>query len=235
MAIGRTPLATATAAASAAGVSAAIRRSAGVAATDAPSRSRRAGRIADLPTLGPSGPPAAITEHVAVIKAWEQAQLDQRSRAQRIGMWLTRSLSGGWAITIHLVVFTGWIAMNNGVVPGVTAFDRFPYPLLTTSVSLEAIVLSLLVLSTQNHLSIQADRRAHLDLQIDLLVEREMTAVLAILRSMQRHLNIDVSVPEAQLQELVAQTDVASIAELTAELSPGPDDAAQRGDEGANR
>ena len=168
-----------------------------------------------------SSPAAAITEHVAVIKAWEQAQLDQRSHAERIGMWLTRSLSGGWALTFHLVWFAAWILVNNGLVPGLTPFDPFPYSLLTTSVSLEAIMLSLLVLSTQNHLSIQADRRAHLDLQIDLLVEREMTAVLAILRGMQRHFDIDVAIPESQLQDLVAKTDVASVAELTAELSPG--------------
>ena len=87
-------------------------------------------------------------------------------------------------------------------------------------------MLSLLVLSTQNQLSIQADRRAHLDLQIDLLVEREMTAVLTILHGIERHLQIDTPIPESQLQELVAPTDVASIAELTAELSPGPDDVA---------
>ena len=115
--------------------------------------------------------------------------------------------------------------INNRLVPGLPAFDPFPYSLLTTAVSLEAIMLSLLVLSTQNHLSIQADRRAHLDLQIELLVEREMTAVLAILHGMQRHLHIDVPIPESQLQDLAAQTDVASIAELTAELSPGPEDA----------
>jgi len=48
-------------------------------------------------------------------------------------------------------------------------------------VSLEAIFLALFVLASQNRLAKQSDLRANLDLQIDLLVEREMTAVLQLL------------------------------------------------------
>src|SRR5918994_1741201 len=59
---------------------------------------------------------------------------------------------------------------------------RFPFPFLTLTVSLEAIFLALFVLASQNRLARQADRRSHLDLQIDLLAEREMTAVLHLLQ-----------------------------------------------------
>jgi uncharacterized membrane protein len=48
------------------------------------------------------------------------------------------------------------------------------------TVSLEAIFL--FVLASQNRLSRQSDKRSHLDLQIDLLAEREMTAVLQLLQ-----------------------------------------------------
>jgi uncharacterized membrane protein len=190
------------------------------------SRDVQPGTAAGLAQAPPpsADPPSAIAEHVAVIKAWEAAQLQNRSRSERIGLRLTQSLSGGWALTLHLLWFAGWVLVNSGKVPGVAAFDPFPYSLLTTSVSLEAILLSLLVLSTQNHLSIQADRRSHLDLQIDLLVEREMTAVLTILQGMQRHLNIDVPIPESQLTELAEQVDVASLAQMTTELTPGPEE-----------
>ncbi len=56
-----------------------------------------------------------------------------------------------------------------------TPFDPFPFPLLTMAVSLEAIILAWFVLASQNRLSRQ---RSHLNLQIDLLTEREMIAVL---------------------------------------------------------
>ena len=58
------------------------------------------------------------------------------------------------------------------------------------TVSLEAIFLALFVLASQNRLGRQADKRAHLDLQIDLLAEREMTAVLQILQDIASHLKV---------------------------------------------
>ena len=49
------------------------------------------------------------------------------------------------------------------------------------TVSLEAIFLALFVLASQNRLTEEADERARLDLQIDLMAEREMTAVVRLL------------------------------------------------------
>jgi uncharacterized membrane protein len=51
----------------------------------------------------------------------------------------------------------------------------FPFVFLTMIVSLEAIFLTLFVLATQNRMTVDADRRAHLDLQVNLLSEQEMT------------------------------------------------------------
>jgi uncharacterized membrane protein len=68
--------------------------------------------------------------------------------------------------------------------PNQTAFDPSPFPFLTMAVSLEAIFLALFVLSSQNRLTGQADKRSRLGLPIDLLAEREMTAVLQLLQDM---------------------------------------------------
>jgi uncharacterized membrane protein len=70
--------------------------------------------------------------------------------------------------------------VNVGVIRAVRPFDPFPFPCLTMTVSLEAIFLALFVLASQNRLARQTDKRSHLDLQVDLLAEREMTAVLAV-------------------------------------------------------
>ena len=61
------------------------------------------------------------------------------------------------------------------------------------TVSLEAIFLALFVLASQNRLSRQADKRSHLDLQIDLLAEREMTAVLHLLQDIARHIEVQTN------------------------------------------
>ena len=90
--------------------------------------------------------------------------------------------------------------MNVGLVPGFAPFDPFPFPFLTMTVSLEAIFLALFVLASQSHLARQSDQRSHLDLQIDLLAEREMTAVLQLLRDIATHLQVDTKVTPSQLR-----------------------------------
>ena len=80
-----------------------------------------------------------------------------------------------------------WIGLNVGWFGGVEPFDPFPFPFLTMTVSLEAIFLALFVLASQNRLARQSDMRAHLNLQIDLLAEREMTAVLRLLQDLTAH------------------------------------------------
>jgi uncharacterized membrane protein len=87
--------------------------------------------------------------------------------------------------------------------------------LLTTFVSLEAIFLALFVLASQNRLATQADKRAHLDLQIDLLAEREMTAVLQLLQDIATHLGVAHSTGTPQIRDLAKETDVH---ELTSKL-----------------
>jgi uncharacterized membrane protein len=56
------------------------------------------------------------------------------------------------------------------------------------AVLLEAIFLALFVLASQNRLARQSDKRTHLDLLIDLLAEREMTAVLQLPQDIAQHL-----------------------------------------------
>ena len=149
-----------------------------------------------------------MEENVRAIKDWEQAAMHSRSRAERVSEWITSSAGRGPVLLAHLLWFVGWTAVNLDVVPGLRPFDPFPFPLLTTMVSLEAIFLALFVLSSQNRLATQADKRAHLDLQIDLLAEREMTAVLQLLQDIAAHLGVSSGVGTPQIQELAKETDV---------------------------
>jgi len=79
---------------------------------------------------------------------------------------------------------------------GLKAFDPYPYGLLTMVVSLEAIFLSTFVLISQNRLSLEADRRADLDLHVGLLAEAEMTRALKMLEAIQQKLGIACDDPD---------------------------------------
>src|SRR5205085_1296848 len=83
-----------------------------------------------------------------------------------------------------------WILLNIGF-EGMKPFDPFPYGLLTTIVSLEAIFLSTFVLVSQNRQAAIAEQRAELDLQINLLTEYELTRVLLLVDSLAEKMEID--------------------------------------------
>lgn len=174
-------------------------------------------------TTGNRGPDStfcsAVEENVEAIKSWERATLLARSKAEQLSDWIASTAASGPVLLFHVIWFTVWVAANAGVIRGVRPFDPFPYPFLTSTVSLEAIFLALFVLASQNRLARQTDKRSHLNLQIDLLAEREMTAVLRLLHDIARHLDVKTSVTADQLRDLVKNTDLHGLTTRMEELA----------------
>jgi uncharacterized membrane protein len=150
----------------------------------------------------------AVDENIHAIRRWEQEALHSRSTAERLSDRITTVAGSGPVQLAHVAWFAFWISVNTGLVSSVRPFDPFPFPLLTTVVSLEAIFLALFVLASQNRLSHQSDKRAHLDLQVDLLAEREMTAVLQLLQDIANHLGVKGTLTRDQIRDLTKKTDI---------------------------
>jgi len=113
-----------------------------------------------------------------------------RSLQDRIADGITE-FSGRLAfVYFHVIWFGAWLLLNTGSF-GVRVFDPYPYGLLTMLVSLEAIFLSTFVLISQNRMGQEADRRAELDLHVDLLTEAELTRVLKMLHAIHDKLGIE--------------------------------------------
>lgn len=76
------------------------------------------------------------------------------------------------------------------------------------------------MLIAQNQMSRQTDERDHLDLQVNLLAEQEMTVVLRMLRRISEKLGIPADSAEStRADQLTLETNVLTIAEkLRAEL-----------------
>jgi uncharacterized membrane protein len=123
-------------------------------------------------------------KNVRTIADLEHSALHQRSLTARIGDAVCKAAGSGLFILAHLAWFSTWIVLNSGKVGSFEPFDPFPFTFLTFVVSLEAIFLSIFVLVSQNRMSHQADRRAHLDLQVNLLAEEENTMMLRMLREL---------------------------------------------------
>jgi CRP/FNR family transcriptional regulator, cyclic AMP receptor protein len=76
-------------------------------------------------------------------------------------------------LALHAAWFLIWIGLNT--VPGLLAFDPFPFGLLTMCVSLEAIFLSVIVLLSQNRQSEKDRIRADVDYEVNLKAELEVS------------------------------------------------------------
>lgn len=109
-------------------------------------------------------------------------------------------------LAINVAVFAVWIVLNVGILPGLEPFDPFPFSLLTMAVSLEAILLTIIVLISQNFQSRIAHMRAELEFEIDVRTEREVTKLISMLRAVQERLGIDRHDPE--LPEMEQETDI---------------------------
>jgi len=101
-----------------------------------------------------------------------------------------------------------WLSWN---AVSARSFDPYPFPLLSVVLSFEAVFLTSFVLIRQNTMDRQSQRRNHLDLQINLLAEKEATNVLKALHEMAAHFGIRLS-SEAEGKELAQDTPVDRIA-----------------------
>lgn len=170
-----------------------------------------------------SGVPTHVAEENIRAVARIQREAEQRRTfAQRVSDHVSSFASRESTVVWHFVWFAIWIAANVRLLP-LRPFDPFPFSLLTTMVSLEAIFLTLFVLASQNRLTQEADRRAHLDLQVNLLAEQEMTVVLQMLKEICEHLELHDTIQSRKFIELVQRTDVGQLAEHV-ERTLGPDD-----------
>jgi uncharacterized membrane protein len=151
-------------------------------------------------------------ENIRAVEQIQHKAARRRTLAQRLSDKVSSIAARESAIVVHAVWFGIWISANIGVLP-VRPFDPFPFSLLTTIVSLEAIFLTLFVLSSQNRLTQDADRRAHLDLQINLLSEQEMTVVLQMLQEVCEHLGLHKTIDSRKFRELAQRTDVSEVAD----------------------
>jgi len=121
-------------------------------------------------------------------------------------------------ILLHILGFVGWILINSGIISAISPFDPFPFNFLTLTVSLEAIFLTLLVLKSQNQMTKEADRRANLDLQINMLDEQETTMILRMVQKIATHLGLEDEMSNSR-KELSEDTDINKVSKKLDEES----------------
>ena len=132
-----------------------------------------------------------VRKNVAAVSDLQRKEVEGRTVQDRLAAHITNFSGSMTFVYLHAIWFGFWFILNVGVlhVPYVTEFDPYPFGLLTVVVSLEAIFLSTFVLIAQNNLSALSERRAELDLHVNLLAEQKTAKVLDLLDKIARELD----------------------------------------------
>jgi uncharacterized membrane protein len=153
-------------------------------------------------------PPALVSENIDAILSAEEDTLEHRPLADALMEQVGGSVGTIWFVAAHLLAVAIWIAINVRLVPAIAAFDPYPFNFLSTLTSVEALLLVAFVLRKENRMSALADRRAHLDLQVNLLTERETSKILELLLKLCEKQGIQQSARDAEAHELAQTTEV---------------------------
>ena len=152
-------------------------------------------------------------KNVETIAHLEQQLHGRRSRVEKFGDGIARYFGSLGFIAAHAAFFAIWIVVNIRVVPGVGAFDPYPFPFLGFVVGIEFIFLTTFVLMNQNLQSKRQEHWGHLTLQVALLTEQEVTKNMQMLHLICQHLGLRKPSADAESKDLAQPTQLAELVE----------------------
>ncbi len=123
-----------------------------------------------------------------------KAQADaKRNFMEKAADWATSSFGSMTFLVGNVIFFTVWLLVNTDSISWFPTFDPFPFNLLTNIVSLEAIILAIFVLISQNRNAKVDDLREETHLQLNLIAEREITKLMKMTTLLLEKQGIDLS------------------------------------------
>jgi len=161
-----------------------------------------------IPTAGERRTRRSVGLNTA-FRAIKAEHSSNRSRMEVIADRMISVASSTWFLLLHVVAFLLWILINSPL-PGMPQFDPYPFGMLTTIVSLEAIFLAIFVLMTQSRESRIGELREELTLQVNLRIEEEITKTLHLVAGLYSRLNLQLA-DDAELRSMLEPLDPRAI------------------------
>jgi uncharacterized membrane protein len=167
-------------------------------------------------------PPAQghLQEHIDLIAKHEQDFLAQRTRTEKLGDRMASFIGSLSYVSAHIVIFVVWVAWNTLPIDKLPHFDPAPFPLLDIVFAFEAILVASFILMRQSRMSRRAEERDHLMLQVLLLTEREITAVLGVDRQMAQSMGLHKVAADEEVTQLSQQTSIDEVAQIIKDSFP---------------
>lgn len=144
-----------------------------------------------------------------IIRSFEAQELKKRPFIVKVADYLTSGFGTISFLVGNIVIYGFWVLANTGKIPGVPIFDPYPYSFMNSFVSIEAIILSIIVLMSQNRENQRDTLRNELGLQVELISEKEITKILSLLKEIRNNQKEGKNDPE--LDEMTQELDTSYI------------------------
>src|ERR1022692_2043645 len=158
--------------------------------------------------------------NIDAIAKLEHDALNRRTPTERVSDVITKVVGNMVFLLAQLLLISGWALANLRLIPGLKAFDPFPFGVLALVVSSESVFLTIFVLISQSRMARQSERRSHLDLQVGMLSEQELTTILQMVQKLCQHMGVNVDSSEQEVQSFSKTTDVHKLASELEEKLP---------------
>jgi len=170
--------------------------------------------------MTPSHTQGHVQEHIDLIARHEQEFLERRTRSEKLADYIAAFIGSLGYIALHLVLFAFWALWNTLSITNHRHFDPAPFPILDACFALEAILVASFILMRQSRISRRSEERDQLMLQVLLLSEREITAVLGMERQIAEHLGLRQIAENDEVSQLSQHTSIDEVAQIIQETLP---------------
>jgi uncharacterized membrane protein len=129
--------------------------------------------------------PTMVEQNVEAIMALHDAELRAMTRHQRAIERMVAVITYPaflFGIAISIAIWIGWnLALQFS---GRQPLDRIPFGWLQTGVGVLGLLTTLIIVITQRRLGKVAERNAHLNLQVNLIVEQKVAKIIQLMEEM---------------------------------------------------
>lgn len=158
--------------------------------------------------------------NIEAIAKLEHDALERRTTTELVSDIVTELVGNMRFLMIQSLLIAGWCLVNLHIIPGLKPVDPFPFGVLAPAVSSESVFLTAFVLISQSRMARQSERRSHLDLQVSMLSEQELTTILQLLQKLCQHVGVNVDSSKQEVQSFSKTTDVRKLASELEEKLP---------------
>ena len=164
---------------------------------------------------------AQIDQAIESIAELERRALEGTSQQQRAIERFTHAVGRPRTVLLIVTVVALWIALNVTLVStGRRPFDAPPFPWLADILSLAALLMTILILTTENRISEADEQRSRLHLQISMLAERKAAKIVQLLEELRHDTPSVPNRKDPEAEEMTVATDPHEVAEQLERRTP---------------